>query len=142
MFEALKQAKKAYSLGEVPVGCVIVKKGKIVAKAYNRRNTDKLACSHAEVLAINKACKKMGDWRLNGCTMFVTLEPCPMCAGACFNSRLDCVVYGAQDDKSGAFSGCLNMQNKQFLNHKLMTQGLVLEKECSTLINNFFKDRR
>ena len=143
MLEALKQAKKAQQNDEVPIGAVIVKDGKIIAKAYNRRNTDKLACAHAEVLAINKACKTLGDWRLNGCSLYVTLEPCPMCAGACFNARLDEVVYGATDEKSGAFSACgLNMQQQLLLNHKLRVQSGVMQKQCKQIIEDFFKSKR
>ena len=101
MKEALKQAKKAYALEETPIGCVIVHEGKIIARGYNRRNTDKNTLSHAELNAIRKASKKLGDWRLEGCTMYVTLEPCPMCSGAIINSRIKRVVYGAADVKAG-----------------------------------------
>ena len=142
MLEALKQAEKAYKANEVPVGCVIVKDDKIIAKAFNKRNTSKMACAHAEILAINKACKKLKDWRLSGCSLFVTLEPCPMCAGACFNARIDNVIFGATDEKSGAFTSKVKMQNKNLLNHTLNVTGEVLKEPCEKLISDFFKAKR
>ena len=101
MKEAIKQAKKAYSIDETPIGCVIVYEDKIIARGYNRRNTDKSTLAHAEITAIKKACKKLGDWRLEGCTLYVTLEPCPMCAGAIIQSRIDRVVVGSMNPKAG-----------------------------------------
>lgn len=141
MFEAIKQAKKAYDLDEVPIGCVIVKDNKIIARAYNKRNSDKIANHHAEMLAIEKACKKLGDWRLGGCSLYVTLEPCPMCAGACYNARIAKIIYGTIDEKSGAFSAC-QMQDKNLLNHKLEIVGGECKAECKKLLNDFFANKR
>ena len=108
MREAFKQAQKAYQLGETPIGCVIVCQDHIIARGYNRRNTDKNTIQHAEIIAIQKASKKLGDWRLEGCTMYVTLEPCPMCAGALVQSRMDRVVIGAMNPKAGCVGSILN----------------------------------
>ena len=142
MLEAIKQAQKAFSEDEVPIGCVIVKDGKVIARAHNTRNKSKSATSHAEIIAINKACKKLNDWRLNGCTLFVTVEPCPMCAGACYNSRVDAVVFGASDEKGGAFGGKIDLTNQNILNHKLNVVGGVLKQECNALIKKFFELKR
>ncbi|MCR4684290.1 MAG: tRNA adenosine(34) deaminase TadA [Lachnospiraceae bacterium] len=138
MKEALKQAKKAYQLGEVPIGCVIVRDGKIIARGYNRRNTDKNTLSHAEISAIRKASKAVGDWRLEGCTLYVTLEPCQMCAGALVQSRIDKVVIGCMSPKSGCAGSVLNLlQNEQF-NHQVEIETGVLEEACSKILSEFF----
>ncbi len=138
MREALKQAKKAYRLGEVPIGCVIVRDGEIIARGYNRRNTDKNTLSHAEISAIRKASKAVGDWRLEGCTLYVTLEPCQMCAGALVQSRIDKVVIGCMSPKSGCAGSVLNLlQNEQF-NHQVEIETGVLEEACSKILSEFF----
>lgn len=139
---ALKEAKKAYDLDEVPIGAVIVKDGAILAKAKNLRNKTKCATSHAEVLAINKACKKLGDWRLEGAKMYVTLEPCSMCAGAIVNARIDKVYFGAYEKKSGAVLSNHQILFKGGLNHVCDVEGGVLEEECSALLKSFFKNKR
>ena len=131
MKEAIKQAKKAYALDEVPIGCVIVQDNKIIARGYNRRNTDKNALAHAEISAIKKASKKTGDWRLEDCTMYVTLEPCQMCAGAIVQSRMKKVVIGAMNPKAGCAGSVINiLQMKQF-NHQAEMENGILEKECA-----------
>ena len=142
MKAALKQAKKAYKLGEVPIGCVIVCDGKIVGRGYNRRNTDKSTLSHAEITAIRKASKKTGDWRLEGCTMYVTLEPCQMCAGATVQARIDRVVIGAMNPKAGCAGSVLNILQMDQFNHQVMTTRGVCEKECSDILTTFFKELR
>ena len=139
---ALKQAKKAYDLGEVPIGAVIVKDGKVIAKAYNKRNTTKCATHHAEILAINKACKKIDDWRLEDAEMYVTLEPCPMCAGAILNSRIKKIYFGAYERKSGAVLSNFRILFSGSLNHTTEVEGGVLEKDCSLLLKNFFMNKR
>lgn len=142
MKTALKQAKKAYELSEVPIGAIIVKDDKIISKAYNKRNTSKSAIAHAEILAIEKACKKLGDWRLDGCEMYVTLEPCPMCAGAIVNSRLQKLYFGAYEKKSGSVLSNYQILFNNGLNHVVDAEGGILEKECSTLLKEFFKSKR
>lgn len=142
MKEAIIEAKKAEKRGEVPIGAVIVKGEKIVSRGYNRREKSKNALHHAEIIAINKACKKLKDWRLTGCTLYVTLEPCPMCSGAIVNSRLDKVVYGAKDKTSddNLFEKIVTSNR---LNHKTEYEFLPdYEQECSSLLTNFFKNRR
>lgn len=141
MKAAIKQAKKAAEKGEVPVGAVIVRDGVIIARAYNTRETDKNALCHAEIKAIRKACKKLGGWRLTRCEMYVTLEPCPMCAGAIINARIVSVVYGASDQKAGAFGTRFDM-NTFGLNHKPEIVGGVMETECAALLSDFFKELR
>ncbi len=142
MREALRQAKKAYKLGEVPIGCVIVYEGKIIGRGYNRRNTDKCTLNHAEITAIKKASRYIGDWRLEGCTMYVTLEPCQMCAGASVQARIDRVVIGAMNPKAGCAGSVLNvLQMKQFNHQVEITEG-VLEEECSEVLTTFFKELR
>lgn len=138
MAEALKEADGALALEEVPVGCVIVCDGEIVSRAYNTRETDKNALCHAEIKAINEACKKLGGWRLHKCEMYVTLEPCPMCAGAIVNSRIKRVVYGAKDPKAGAFGSKLDMLSFG-LNHNPEIVSGVMETECSEKLSEFFK---
>ncbi|MBO4902797.1 MAG: tRNA adenosine(34) deaminase TadA [Lachnospiraceae bacterium] len=142
MMKALQQAKKAYDLGEVPIGCVIVSDGKIIARGYNRRNTDKNTLSHAEISAIRKASRVVGDWRLEGCTMYVTLEPCQMCAGALVQSRIDRVVIGCMSPKSGCAGSVLNLLQMDAFNHQVEITSGVLEEECSHLLSAFFKDLR
>ena len=142
MKEAIRQAKKARVLEEVPIGCVIVSDGKIIARGYNRRNTDKNTLSHAELNAIRKASKKLGDWRLEGCTMYVTLEPCQMCAGALVQSRIDEVVIGSMNPKAGCAGSVLNLLEVEGFNHKVKITRGVLEEECSTMLSDFFKELR
>lgn len=142
MKAALREAKKAYKLDEVPIGCVIVQNDKIIARGYNRRNTDKNTLAHAELSAIKKASKKTGDWRLEDCTMYVTLEPCQMCAGAIVQSRLGKVVIGSMNPKAGCAGSVINLlQMKQF-NHQVEMVTGVLEEECSTMLSGFFQELR
>ena len=142
MKAALSEAKKAYKLDEVPIGCVIVQNDKIIARGYNRRNTDKNTLAHAEVAAIKKASKKTGDWRLEDCTMYVTLEPCQMCAGAIVQSRLGKVVIGSMNPKAGCAGSVINLlQMKQF-NHQVEMVTGILEEECSIMLSGFFQELR
>lgn len=142
MREAIRQAKKAYHLGEVPIGCVIVYENQIIARGYNRRNTDKNTLCHAEITAIRKASKKLGDWRLEGCTMYVTLEPCQMCAGAIIQSRMDEVVIGCMNPKAGCGGSILNLLEMPQFNHQAKVTRGVLEEECSEILKTFFKELR
>lgn len=139
---AYKLALKAYKIGEVPIGAVIVKDGKVIAKAYNKRNFKRLATAHAEILAIEKACKKLNDWRLDDLEMYVTLEPCPMCAGAIVNSRIKKLYFGAYERKSGSVLSNYQILFKGGLNHTVQAEGGILEEDCSTLLKNFFKSKR
>lgn len=139
---ALAQAKRAYSLGEVPIGCVIVYDGKVIGRGYNRRNTDKNTLCHAEISAIKKASKVMGDWRLEGCTMYVTLEPCQMCAGACVQARIDRVVIGCMSPKSGCAGSVINLLQMDDFNHKVEITKDVLSDECSSMLTKFFEELR
>lgn len=142
MKEAIKQAKKAYSIGEVPIGCVIVYQDKIIGRGYNRRTIDKNPLAHAELTAIRKASRKMGDWRLEGCTMYVTLEPCQMCSGAIVQSRMDKVVVGCMNPKAGCAGSVLNLLQVKEFNHQAELVTGVLEEECSRMMKNFFKELR
>ena len=142
MKEALKQAKKAYALGEVPIGCVIVYEDRIIARGYNRRNTDKNTLAHAEITAINRASKKMGDWRLEDCTLYVTLEPCQMCAGAIVQSRITNVVMGCMNPKAGCGGSVLNILEMPEFNHQVNVVRGVMEEECSQILQDFFKELR
>ena len=142
MKEAIRQAKKAYLLEEVPIGCVIVQDGKIIARGYNRRNTDKNTLSHAELIAIKKAAKKLGDWRLEGCTMYVTLEPCQMCAGAMMQARLTEAVIGCMNPKAGCAGSVLNILEMDGFNHKVQVTRGVLEEQCSNMLSQFFRELR
>lgn len=142
MREALRQAKKAASLGEVPIGAVLVKDGKILARGYNRRNTDKTTLAHAEITAIRKASRRLGDWRLEECTLYITLEPCPMCAGAIVQARILRVVAGCMNQKAGCAGSVLNLLNTPGLNHKVLFEKGILEKECTALLQSFFKELR
>ena len=142
MKEAIKQAKKAYKIDEVPIGCVIVYENKIIARAYNKRNTKKNTLAHAELLAINKASKALGDWRLEGCTMYVTLEPCQMCAGAIVQARIDRVVIGTMNPKAGCGGSVLNLLQMEEFNHQVEVVRGVCEEECQSLLQDFFKELR
>lgn len=142
MKEALKQAKKAYDLEETPIGCVIVHEGKIIARGYNRRNIDKSPLAHAEIAAIKKASKKLGDWRLEECTLYVTLEPCQMCAGAIIQARIPCVVVGCMNPKAGCAGSVLNLLDIQAFNHQAELRTGVLEEECSEMMKRFFRELR
>lgn len=142
MREAMKQAKKAYRLWEVPIGCVIVYEGKIIARGYNRRNTDKNTLAHAEITAIKRASKVMGDWRLEGCTMYVTLEPCQMCAGALVQSRISKVVIGSMNPKAGCAGSILNLLQMEAFNHQVELEIGVLGDECSQMMKQFFRELR
>lgn len=142
MKEALKLAKKAYALGEVPIGCVIVCEGKIIGRGYNRRNTDKNTLSHAEITAIRKASKAMGDWRLEGCTLYVTLEPCQMCAGAIVQARIPEVVMGCMNPKAGCAGSVLNILEMPEFNHQVKVSRGILERECSNMLTTFFTELR
>ncbi len=141
MKKAIELAMKAGELREVPVGALIVCDGQIISAAFNRREIDKNSVAHAEILAIDEACKALGGWRLSECTLYVTLEPCPMCAGAIINSRIKRVVYGARDPKAGAFGSVLNM-NSYPLNHRCELEIGVLEDECSRVLSDFFRNLR
>ena len=140
MGKALEAAQKARETGDVPVGCVIVKDDRIIATGWNRRELGD-ATAHAEVEAIRKACQALGSWRLEGCHLYVTLEPCPMCAGAIVNSRISAVYYGAKDDKAGCCGSVLNLFEERF-NHKPRVYGGILEEECSALLTDFFHNLR
>lgn len=142
MKEAVKQARRAAIYGEVPIGCVIVFEDKIIGRGYNRRNTDKNTLSHAEITAIKRASKVMGDWRLEGCTMYVTLEPCQMCSGAIVQSRMDRVVIGCMNPKAGCAGSILNILQMEEFNHQVEITRGVLEETCSNLLKDFFKDLR
>ena len=141
MKKALLQAKRAEKIGEVPVGAVIVKDGKVIARGYNRRESLQMATAHAEHIAIQKACKKLGSWRLTGCTLYVTLEPCIMCTGAIVNARPDRVVIGTQDKKAGGMGGLTDILSLP-VNHRPEVELGVLQEECSGIIKNFFKELR
>lgn len=142
MREAIRQAKKAAALGEVPIGCVIEHQGKIIGRGYNRRTTDHSTLAHAEIIAIKKACRSMGDWRLEDCTMYVTLEPCQMCAGAIVQSRLTRVVVGCMNPKAGCAGSILNLLDVQEFNHQVQLTTGVLEEECSSIMKDFFRELR
>lgn len=142
MKEAIKQARKAYALGEVPIGCVIVYEGKIIARGYNRRTIDKNTLAHAELSAIRKASRKLNDWRLEGCTMYVTLEPCQMCSGAIVQSRIDKVVIGCMNPKAGCAGSILNLLQMEEFNHQVEMEVGVLEEVCSQMLKEFFKALR
>ena len=142
MREAIRQAKKAYKLDETPIGCVIVHDGKIIGRGYNRRNTDKSPLAHAYISAIRKASKKLGDWRLEECTLYVTLEPCQMCAGAIIQSRVTRVVVGCMNPKAGCAGSVLNLLDVKAFNHQAELTTGVLEEECSALMTGFFRELR
>ena len=142
MREAVRQAKKAWKLGEVPIGCVIVYEGKIIGRGYNRRTTDGNVLAHAEIIAIRKACRAMGDWRLEGCTMYVTLEPCPMCAGAIVQARIPKVVIGCMNPKAGCAGSVLDLLREDGFNHQVETEVGMLGEECSQMLKDFFRELR
>lgn len=142
MKEAIKQAMKAYKLKEVPIGCVIVYRDKIIARAYNKRNTKKNTLAHAEILAIDKASRVLGDWRLEECTMYITLEPCPMCAGAIVQARIEKVVIGSMNPKAGCAGSVLNLLQMEGFNHQVELETGILEQECSGLLQKFFRELR
>lgn len=142
MKEALKQAHKAYKINEVPIGCVIVSRDAIIARAYNKRNTKKNPLAHAELSAIHKASKKTGDWRLEDCTMYVTLEPCQMCAGAIVQSRMKRIVIGSMNPKAGCGGSVINLLQMKEFNHQVEIERGVLKEECSSLLSRFFKELR
>ncbi len=137
MKEAIKQAKKALKLKEVPIGCVIVYQDKIIARGYNRRNTDKTTLGHAEITAIKKASRVIGDWRLEDCTIYITLEPCQMCAGAIVQARIPRVVIGSMNPKAGCGGSVLNILQMEQFNHRCEVTRGVLEEECSTMLSSF-----
>lgn len=141
MERAIELAKLAALLGEVPVGAVIVQDGKIIAEGYNLRELDKTATAHAELLAIEQACKNLGGWRLPRCTLYVTLEPCPMCAGAIINARIDRVVYGASDPKAGSVNSVVSLFDLPY-NHRPIVEHGLLEEECACLLRDFFQHLR
>ncbi len=142
MREALRQAKKAYAKSETPIGCVIVYEGRVIARGYNRRNTDGNTLAHAELTAIRKATKVIGDWRLEGCTIYVTLEPCPMCAGAIVQARIPECVIGCMNPKAGCAGSVINLLDMQGFNHQVQVRRGVLEEECSKLMKEFFRELR
>ena len=142
MKAALKQAEKAIAIGEVPIGAVIVYEDKIIARGYNRRNTDKTTLAHAEIACIKKACKKIGDWRLEGCTLYCTLEPCQMCAGAIVQARIPRVVMGAESPKAGCGGTVMDILSNPDFNHQVEVTKGVLQNECSILLKKFFVELR
>ena len=142
MKQALAQAKKAKKIGEVPIGCVIVYQDKIIGRGYNRRKTDKSTLGHAEITAIKKASKTMGDWRLEDCTIYITLEPCPMCAGAIVQARISRCVVGTMNPKAGCAGSVMNLLNCEGFNHQVEFEDGVLHDECQNILQEFFKDLR
>ncbi len=142
MKAAIKQAKKALAAGDVPIGCVIVLEDRIIARGYNKRNAKKTTLAHAELIAIEKASKKLGDWRLEGCTMYITLEPCQMCAGAIVQARIPKVVVGAMNKKAGCAGSILNLFDVKEFNHQVEFEHGVLEEECAFLLSDFFHSLR
>ncbi|WP_343752179.1 tRNA adenosine(34) deaminase TadA [Lentibacillus halophilus] len=142
MHEAIKQANKAKAINEVPIGAVIVREGQVIAAGYNIRETSRTTLSHAELIAIRKANQVIGSWRLEDCTLYVTLEPCPMCAGAIVQSRIKRVVYGAPDPKAGCAGTLMNLLDEEQFNHRAAVVSGVLETECSLLLTDFFRNLR
>jgi len=142
MDEAIKEAKKALSVDEVPIGCVIVFNGEIIARAHNRKEELQQVTAHAEVLAIEQACRFMKSWRLENCTLYVTLEPCPMCAGTIQQARIPVVVFGAKDPKGGSFGSNFNLNEVKGLNHYPMIESGIEEEKCSKLLKDYFKTKR
>lgn len=142
MGKALEEAKTAYAVGEIPIGAVIIYQKKAIARAYNLRESLPCATAHAELLAIEKACRVLGRWRLSGCTLYVTCEPCPMCAGAIVNSRLDRVVYGCADPKAGAVRSLFQLADSPLLNHRAAVTAGVRADECAALLKEFFRKKR
>ncbi len=139
MKEAYEEALKAYEIGEVPIGCVIVHEGAILARGYNQRNSKKNVLWHAEIIAINEACAIIGDWRLEGCTLFVTVEPCPMCAGAIVQARISEVIFGTKNRKAGCAGSILNLFDQPGFNHRVSYTEGILQEACTELMSGFFK---
>lgn len=142
MTAAIREARKAEALNEVPIGCVIVRGGQIIARGYNKRVTDGSVLSHAEIIAIRKACRKTGDWRLEECELYVTLEPCPMCAGAIVQARIPKVYIGSMNPKAGCAGSVMDMFHMEQLNHRVETETGVLGEECSSMLKDFFRALR
>ena len=142
MKKAIEQAKKAAAIGEVPIGCVIVREGKVIARGYNRRTTSGNVLKHAEIIAMDKACRKCGDWRLEECEMYVTLEPCPMCAGAIVQARIPKVHIGCMNPKAGCAGSVIDLFHQEKLNHQVETAPGPMTEECSALMKDFFKNLR
>ena len=142
MKQAILQAKKAFMINEVPIGCLIVYDGKVIARGYNRRIRDRSTLAHAEINAIRKACKEIGDWRLEECTMYVTLEPCPMCAGAIVQARIPRVVIGCMNPKAGCAGSVLDMLHEPGFNHQVSVDTGILGEECSAMMKQFFAELR
>ena len=142
MKAAIREAKKAWALGEVPIGCVIVHENKIIGRGYNRRIVDRNVLAHAEIAAIRKACRKMGDWRLEECDMYVTLEPCPMCAGAIVQARIPKIWIGSMNPKAGCAGSVLNLLDEKGFNHQVQVERGILEEECSQMLKDFFRELR
>lgn len=142
MKQAIKQAKKAYDKQETPIGCVIVREGKVIARGYNKRNEKKSTLAHAEITAIQKASKIVGDWRLEDCTMYVTLEPCPMCAGAIVQARIPKVIIGSMNPKAGCAGSVVNLLDMDGFNHRVEIETGILGEECSQLMSGFFRELR
>ena len=142
MKKAIHLAKRAAALGEVPIGCVIVHEGKVIGRGFNRRLSSHSALAHAEIIAIRQACRKMGDWRLEGCTLYVTLEPCQMCSGAIVQARLDCVIVGAPNPKAGCAGSIINLLQMKEFNHQVEIVNGVCADECSAMLSDFFRDMR
>ena len=142
MREAVRQAKKAYAIQETPIGCVIVYEGRIIARGYNRRSTDHNPLAHAELTAIRKAARVIGDWRLEGCTIYVTLEPCPMCAGAIVQARIPECVIGCMNPKAGCAGSVTDLLRMDGFNHRVLVRTGIMEETCSTLMKEFFRELR
>lgn len=142
MKQALKEAEKAFDQDEVPIGCVIVKDDQIIAQSYNKREIEQQSIAHAEILAIQEACKKVGSWRLENCDLYVTLEPCPMCSGAIIQSRIRAVYFGAYDPKGGCAGSCINLFQVQGFNHYPVVEGGILQAECSQILKDYFRWKR
>ena len=142
MKAAIQEARKAEAKDEVPIGCVIVKDDKIIARGHNLRESKQQSIAHAEIIAIQKACKKLQSWRLEDCILYVTLEPCPMCSGAILQSRIKEVVYGAKDPKGGCMESCMSMYDVKGFNHYPLIKSGILEEECSLMLTEFFRNKR
>lgn len=142
MRAAVREAKKAEAIGEVPIGCVIAREGKVYARGYNRRMTDRSALAHAEIAAIRKACRKFGDWRLEDCTLYVTLEPCPMCAGAIVQARIPRVVFACRNPKAGSAGSVVDLMHVEGFNHQVEVEEGLLGEECAELMRSFFRALR
>ncbi len=142
MFEAIEQAKIAESMDEVPIGCVIVYQNQVIGRGYNQRESLQQSIAHAEIMAIQEACKATGSWRLEDCDLYVTLEPCPMCAGAILQSRIRKVYYGASDPKGGCIGSCMNMYDVSGFNHYPSYEKGILEEPCANMLKQFFKEKR